>query len=74
MGLVCTVALMGDTMATSDVKDDYTEASLLALERMQQVLASKGRYNTSKVPLFPTYVAEEEDLKKIDVKGVELVS
>ena len=71
MGMVCTVALMGDPMAEAE---KGSKGTLLALERMQQVIASNGRYNTSKAPLFPSYIASEEDLKNVNVEEVQLVS
>lgn len=71
MGIVCTVALMGDPMTENE--EDDSKGALAALERMQQVIAGNGLYGVSKDPSFPSFVANEEDLKKIDMEGVELV-
>ncbi len=65
--MACTVFLMGDPMKKGG------KGSLLALERLQQVIASGGMYGASKDPNFPSYVASEEDLKNVDVEKVQLV-
>lgn len=69
MGLVCSVALMGDPMTESD-----TEGSVLALKRMKQVIADEGKYEVTKSVGFPTYKASVADLDKIPVQGVQMVS
>ena len=72
MGIVCTVAIMGDPMAGNP--EDGNEGALAALQCMQEVIAGDGLYSTRRDPLFPCYVADEEDLEKINVESVELVT
>lgn len=72
MGIVCTVALMGDPSAEKG--NEGTDGGTTALDRMQQVLASDGKYNASKDAMFKAYSANAEDLEKIDVTDVPLVS
>ena len=83
MGLVCSVALMGDPMA--ERKEDEDEGSLLAIRRLQQVTIRKNKLQVDKTMAepeggkpFAAYVASLEDLKdekdEKDEKDVPLVS
>ena len=93
MGLVCGVAFMGAPIIVIEklVGGDET---LLALTRLQQVLASgvcgggdhgnNGRTGNERVRVreetctyfdgssFPMYLADEDDLKKIDVASSDI--
>ena len=71
MGLVCTVALMGDPMAADKSKGS---GSVLALKRMEQVIAAEWKYEVTKSDDFPTYKANVADLHEIPVQGVQMVS
>ena len=70
MGLVCSLAIMGNPMAITD--PDLTDKGL-ALERLQQALVGDARFKVAKIN-ENIYVASAEDLKDISVQNVPLVS
>ena len=77
MGLVCTVAMMGDPEALKEAES--TDGSLLALSRVQEVMAGGGQFKVTEITCedkttFPAYVAIAKDLQKVSVDNVPLVS